>query len=575
MKKLFLLMIIISTTFIYFGCQKENIKPKKIKPLTLKIYALTNNSPIGGISYFRPRFNQHFRPSSMKLFVDNKLINTTKSSPWYIMWDTSNQTAGSKHLVYLSITGKNDFYGNATVNSKPINLVISNINFTIFVKTPKNTPIEDRIFIAGNRKDLGMKPTGEWSPRTAVMKRVSRNLWKKTIKVGFNENIEYEFTRSSWATKGQNKNGHDMHINASINGRSKIFHTIDNWGLTRGISQPKGPTVCFGKDASSMATIFWETKVATPTILHYGIKNIKHLYKKNIRTRYHYAKLKNLKSATQYIYTTGNKLSGHFKTAITAGKEKVFSFLVFGDFQGGNKILNWIKNHEKVDFIIHTGDMVNDGYNENQWNQYFGWLKPVASLFTIMTVPGNHEHEAPQYYRYHPLPGNKIYYSFIYGNSEFFMIDSERDFTANSTQYLWLKKALKRSKRNRKIRWRIATFHTPSYSTGKHGSDKIAQKFLEPLFDKYGVNLVLNGHDHAYQITKPMFHGKPAKRGIVHVISGGAGATLFGFKVEGNYIAFRKKCYNYCKYTVYKNMIQHKALTDSGKLLHETKILPR
>jgi len=572
MKKLFLLITMLGITFTYISCQKDNLKQVTTKPLKLKIYALKNNSPIGGTAFFRPRLNQPFSPTSMRLFVDDKLINTTKSGPWYITWNTINELTGSKHKIYLSMTDKNK----KVVQSKPITVIVSNINFTILVQTPKNTPKDDRIFITGNRKALGMKPSGEWSPRSAYMTRINRHLWKKIIRVGFNENLEYEFTRSSWATKGRDRNGKTIHANINIKGRSKIKHVIANWGINKGISKPKGPLVYFGKKPSSMITIFWQTKNPTQTVLEYShSKNKIRTYKNRKKSIFHTVRLRDLKSETIYNYKTGNDLTGTFKTGIKPGKQKDFSFLVFGDFQGGNRILNLIKQKEKADFIIHTGDMVNDGYNESQWNQYFNWLKSVATIFTMMTVPGNHEHEAPQYYRYHPLPGNGIYYNFIYGNTEFIMINSERDFTIGSAQNKWLKKILKKSSRNKKIKWRIAIYHTPSYSTGKHGDDKVAQKYLDSLFDRYKINLVLNGHEHAYQITKPIINGKVAKRGITHIISGGAGATLFGFKVDKGYISFRKKTYHYCKYTVYKNKILHQAITSNGKLLHKAIIKQR
>jgi hypothetical protein len=66
--------------------------------------------------------------------------------------------------------------------------------------------------------------------------------------------------------------------------------------------------------------------------------------------------------------------------------------------------------------------------------------------------------------------------------------------------------------------WKIASLHPPPYSAGRHGSSTSVRAAFEPLFDEYGVQLVLSGHDHDYQRSEPM-------AGTAYVVSGAAAKT--------------------------------------------------
>ena len=69
--------------------------------------------------------------------------------------------------------------------------------------------------------------------------------------------------------------------------------------------------------------------------------------------------------------------------------------------------------------------------------------------------------------------------------------------------------------------WKIAYFHRPPYSSGsEHGSDLTVRAAFGPIFERYGVQLVLSGHDHDYERTLP-------QDGVTYVVSGGGGAFLY------------------------------------------------
>jgi Calcineurin-like phosphoesterase len=121
---------------------------------------------------------------------------------------------------------------------------------------------------------------------------------------------------------------------------------------------------------------------------------------------------------------------------------------------------------------------------------------------------GNHDDPNERYYKLFNMNGER-YYSFKapQGSVRFFALDSNY---MDKPQLAWVEKELAASDSD----WKIAFFHHPLYSSGdKHGSDVTLREQLEPLFVKYGVNLVLTGHEHFYERIKP-------QKGITHIVAG-------------------------------------------------------
>jgi hypothetical protein len=110
----------------------------------------------------------------------------------------------------------------------------------------------------------------------------------------------------------------------------------------------------------------------------------------------------------------------------------------------------------------------------------------------------------------------KLYYAFSpRKNIRFFAMDSTYPVPE---QIEWIEKELK----NCNSEWKIVFFHHPLYSSGeKHGSDLRLREVLEPLFVKYNVSVVLNGHDHFYERVKP-------QKGIQYFVVGSGGQWRAG-----------------------------------------------
>ena len=127
---------------------------------------------------------------------------------------------------------------------------------------------------------------------------------------------------------------------------------------------------------------------------------------------------------------------------------------------------------------------------------------------------GNHDDENNRFYKPFNMRGER-YFTFVKKNVRFFVLDSNQ---FDPKQRAWFDEVLQQSD----DLWRICLFHHPIYSDGgRHGSDVSLRVILEPLFVKYGVDVVFSGHDHVYERLKP-------QKGITYFVSGSAGELRRG-----------------------------------------------
>jgi hypothetical protein len=135
-----------------------------------------------------------------------------------------------------------------------------------------------------------------------------------------------------------------------------------------------------------------------------------------------------------------------------------------------------------------------------------------------MTTPGNHE----SFYnwtafsnRYKmPLNGNgNFWFSYDYGNVHMVSISTEHCFEEGCDQMVWLENDLIAAVSNRQqAPWIVVSMHRPVYCSDEsqyesHSPGAKFQTALEPLFLKYDVDLVIQGHMHAYERIHPQVNG--------------------------------------------------------------------
>ncbi|HET6727178.1 MAG TPA: metallophosphoesterase, partial [Nitrososphaeraceae archaeon] len=137
-------------------------------------------------------------------------------------------------------------------------------------------------------------------------------------------------------------------------------------------------------------------------------------------------------------------------------------------------------------------------------------IKPVASITKIAI--GNHDvgHDglADSYLKHYGL--SKQFYSFDIKNIHVLTMATEEEFEAGSEQYNFVVNDLRKAANNPDTKWSIVTMHNPFYSSPNECSDSDCagdeelSKIYHPLFDKYGVDLVLQAHVRNYQRSFPL-----------------------------------------------------------------------
>lgn len=205
-------------------------------------------------------------------------------------------------------------------------------------------------------------------------------------------------------------------------------------------------------------------------------------------------------------------------------------FVVFGDTRTRHSVHRAVidaVSRETVDFLVHTGDMVERGGIRQQWDTFFQIERPLLRTVPILPSIGNHDIGARGYYRHYFLhelwAKNRRYYKKDWGNLRLIAMDGGIECRDGCAQYAYVRKALADAADKGML---IVMFlHYPPYSSGDHGSHKGVQKPITDLAKKYGVELVIAGHDHNYERTVPI-------HGTTYVVSGSAGAPVKAVKPQ-------------------------------------------
>ena len=244
------------------------------------------------------------------------------------------------------------------------------------------------------------------------------------------------------------------------------------------------------------------------------------LYKGNnsLKVNYHSVTFDQLEPDKLYAYRVGNGNKYwsewiHFKTA-----KKEYAptkFVYFGDAQN-NILSHWSRvirmAYQKApdaSFVIHAGDLINSAHRDYEWAQWYKAGGFIHSQWTAIPVVGNHE--------FHPLVEGKERRLAIQWKPQFNLpIEEKLDPKLQETVYTvdyqgiriivlnsntLLKKQseyVEEQLKTSNAKWNIITCHHSIFSPAEGRDFIYGRKNWKPLFDKYNVDLVLNGHDHTY-----------------------------------------------------------------------------
>jgi len=155
------------------------------------------------------------------------------------------------------------------------------------------------------------------------------------------------------------------------------------------------------------------------------------------------------------------------------------------------------------------------------------------------------------------MPGR--WYATTIGNTLVVSLDSTRP--ADPAQLEWLNDTLASSTAT----WKIATLHHPPYSGGYHGSSIGVREAFAPSFERYGVDLVLAGHDHDYQRSEQI-------AGVTYVVSGAAAKVRDAHLADFSVAAW--STYHFVDIGIWPDRMEIRAVDQDGNVFDEFTLSP-
>ena len=237
----------------------------------------------------------------------------------------------------------------------------------------------------------------------------------------------------------------------------------------------------------------------------------KMLQTKGGRTVMYHAKMTNL-SEGEYRYSvcTDNRQSDWYGFTVSADDD--FRFVFIGDIQDtiGSVTSQQFSAVNRIAkdaaFWILGGDII-ERPHDAYWNEYFTTMDSIALTKPIIACPGNHEYikglasTLDERFVHHfsylndsRTAGHAVFET-RYGQVALITLDSNRDSWTLPSQSRWLEKALQNAS---DARWKIVVLHHPVFSIRGNGRHFFIRRLFTPLFERYGVDLVLQGHEHCY-----------------------------------------------------------------------------
>ena len=273
----------------------------------------------------------------------------------------------------------------------------------------------------------------------------------------------------------------------------------------------------------------------------------------------HKAHVENLPEGSEYFYRVGGESVGYSRPGSWTIKGDLddFFFIYVTDPQAENEsqyrqyeavMREAFKNAYTLDSTlvgyINCGDITNECHDDNYFIDEFNMAVDFDAEdmmdTVLMPLAGNHDCSVDVFYSMYDIDfadyckdGNHNSHSS--GGCNAIQIGNVYVITTNSNesayldgagngeydpycdyreQYAWIVEQLETASKLReegKVKWIVVTTHAGMMSVGYHtmdGGSRALRANLVPLFAEYEVDLVLQGHDHAYTRTNPYYYGK-------------------------------------------------------------------
>ena len=333
--------------------------------------------------------------------------------------------------------------------------------------------------------------------------------------------------------------------------------------------------------APTSITVMWHLDVAAPARLVVdgpgGTRTVE-----LAAARIGEATVDHLVPSSRYRYRVeagGQVWHGEFATAPRVGVDVPFSFIVVGDTRSGLDAHRRVVERmalEVPDFVLGTGDMVDDGYRQEQWQQFFEVESELLRDNVYFPAVGNHDRQgrgrtADSYRAFFSVPDNggdtERYYAFSYAAARVLVLDSNEYSFALTDQTAWLERELIAARQDPAVRHVFVVMHHPPFSISLHGGSLDLRERWTPLFEKYQVSAVFSGHDHAYQ--------RAEHNAIRYFVSGGGGAPLYPRRPRpsaADLDAVKKfeRAFHFLRVTVTGSRIEVTAVRTDGTVIETT-----
>ena len=339
-------------------------------------------------------------------------------------------------------------------------------------------------------------------------------------------------------------------------------------------------------------TVCFETSRPTVPVVEYGRTAELGMTATGPEAKLHHLRIDDLEEGTPYFYRVSARPAGQsgdtleavgseiltFQTA--AGYETAFGFLVVGDTQNNPVVTKAVSDlawGHRPNFIVHCGDLVGTGSNKREWvHEFFSAAAGILGRYSMFPTLGNHEQNAALYYDYFTMPDPEYHYQYRWGNTDFFVLDTNKTITASCDQVTWLEGALAASDAT----WKVVYHHHPAWSSDENdygdtwkGSSTQGyppvQEYLVPIYEKYHVDVVFNGHIHLYERTWPIEGGKTVGngKGVVYITTGGGGGSLENFAPNRTWFSSNKRVgHHFMMVNVNGDQMELSAFDTEGRL---------
>ncbi len=325
-------------------------------------------------------------------------------------------------------------------------------------------------------------------------------------------------------------------------------------------------------ETTTTMTVAWNTAEETASIVEYGLDASYSDEASGDVGIWHFVELTGLVADTIYHYRVGNgELWSSDNTFKTGTNGKHTSFIGLGDAQEASPnrkmMVNIVNSIQDIDYILYNGDFVELARETPQWLKWFADNAPLTTHIPFMTTMGNHEKNSSNYYRMFALPGKEEYYSFDYGPVHISVLHTYWEgFDENYTEQVnWLVDDLTT---HQEYEWNVVMMHRPPFSSfPRHWEVESWYKEINasfvPIFEQFQVDLVLTGHEHAYE--------RLYKNNITYVISGGAGSWLNkvfpAYKL--NESVYAESTHNFIYFNLYENQFDVRGFREDYSLIDQ------